>query len=290
MTVNPAPSNAFHPRPPVLALVTDLYFSTRIADVVRQQGGEPVLAASAEEFRQGLERWPVLILIDVHSLPAEQWHPEVRRAKALPQSKHIPIYAFGSHMDTETLRAARQAGCDHVWARSRFVQELPDLVRRHIEPPVVYPEGWDDRPAPAFLEGVALFNAGEFYRQHDVFEKHWMADPRPIRDLYQGILQIGVAFRHIQEGNYRSAVKMLRRGLPRLQNLPPVCQTLDVASLRAAARAVHDELVALGPERMAEFDREKLRQVKLRLVEEGTGKEGKDGEEGKKGKEAENGG
>lgn len=255
------------PQPPILALVTDLIAATRLADVIRLHGGEPVLVSTAAEFRLGLERWPVVIFIDVQALPAAEWQPEVRRARALPQSKNIPIYGYGSHVDTDSLKAARQAGCDHVWARSRFMAELPQLVAEHIDPPVTYPAGWDDRPSAAFLQGVALFNAGEFYRQHDVFEKHWMEDQRPIRDLYQGVLQIGVAFHHIREGNYRGAVKMLRRGLPRLRSLPPVCQALDVASLRQSARAIHDEIVALGPERLSEFDLEQLRRVQLRLVD-----------------------
>jgi len=253
--------------PPILALVTDLIFATRIADVIRGQGGEPLLAGTANEFRQGLERWPVLILLDLHALPRAAWELEVRRAKALPQSKLIPIYAFGSHVDTDTLKAARQAGCDHVWARSRFVQELLQVVAAAIDPPITYPEGWDDQPSAAFLQGVTLFNAGEFYKQHDVFEKHWMEDPRPIRSLYQGVLQIGVALHHVETGNYRGAIKMLRRGLPRLRSLPPVCQTLDVATLRREARAIHDELLALGPERLGEFDLARLRAVKLRLVD-----------------------
>jgi hypothetical protein len=256
-----------HTGPPILTLVNDLLFATRIADVIRSQGAKPLLAGTAAEFRQGLERWPVLILLDLHALPREAWELEVRRAKALPQSKLIPLYAFGSHVDTDTLKAARQAGCDHVWARSRFVEELPQVVAAAIDPPIIYPEGWDDQPSPTFLQGVALFNAGEFYKQHDVFEKHWMEDARPIRDLYQGVLQIGVALHHVETGNYRGAVKMLRRGLPRLRSLPPVCQTLDVALLRVQARAIHDELIALGPERLEEFDLAQLRAVKLRLVD-----------------------
>lgn len=253
-------------RPPVVALVTDLMFATRIADAIRHQGADPILASSAAELRQALDRWPELVLIDLHALPAEEWQPEVRRAKSLPQSRAISIVAFGSHVDTGALKAARAAGCDHVWARSRFVEGLPQLVANQLNPPVRYPEGWDDQPTPAFLQGVALFNAGQFYKQHDVFERLWMEDQRPIRDLYQGILQIGVAFHHVEDGNYRGAVKMLRRGLPRLRGLPATCQTLDVASLRQAARAVHDELVALGPEHMDQVDRARLHQIKLRLV------------------------
>jgi DNA-binding NarL/FixJ family response regulator len=35
------------------------------------------------------------------------------------------VVAYGSHVDTETLRAARTAGCDPVLPRSKFVEELP---------------------------------------------------------------------------------------------------------------------------------------------------------------------
>lgn len=259
--VSPFPS-----APPVLALVVDLFFATRLADVIGRQGGQPVLAATAGEFRQGLERWPVLILLDLHAIPVEEALAEVRRAKLLPQTRRIPIYAFGSHLAADLLKAARQAGCDHVWARSRFVNELPQVVAAAIDPPPTYPAGWDDPPSAAFLHGVALFNAGQFYQQHDVFEQQWMEEPRAIRELYQGVLQIGVALHQVERGNYRGAIKMLRRGLPRLRSLPPVCQTLDVAALRREARAIHDELVALGPERLGDFPVEKLQRVKLRLV------------------------
>jgi hypothetical protein len=34
------------------------------------------------------------------------------------------VAAFGSHVDTETLRAARAAGCNVVWPRSKFAEEL----------------------------------------------------------------------------------------------------------------------------------------------------------------------
>ena len=38
--------------------------------------------------------------------------------------------AFGSHVEAETLRAARQAGCDRVLPRSKFVEELEaDLAK-----------------------------------------------------------------------------------------------------------------------------------------------------------------
>lgn len=232
------------PRLPVLVLATDLLFATRISDAVRAQGGEPLLVASAEELRRGIDRWPALMLLDLHALPLEQWGDEVRRAKTSPQSRSIPVFAFGSHVQADLLHEARAAGCDHVWARSRFVAELPQIIADALNPPAIYPEGWNAAPSPRLLEGVALFNAGEYYRQHDVLEALWRDDLRPIRVLYQGVLQIGVALYQVQRGNARGALKMLRRGLGHLQALPPLCQGVDVATLRGDARHLHDALAA----------------------------------------------
>jgi hypothetical protein len=38
------------------------------------------------------------------------------------------VVAYGSHVDTERLRAARSAGCDPVLPRSKFVEELPKAL------------------------------------------------------------------------------------------------------------------------------------------------------------------
>jgi CheY-like chemotaxis protein len=34
------------------------------------------------------------------------------------------VAAFGSHVDTDSLREARAAGCDVVWPRSKFAEDL----------------------------------------------------------------------------------------------------------------------------------------------------------------------
>jgi CheY-like chemotaxis protein len=53
------------------------------------------------------------------------------------------IVAYGSHVDTATLRAARQAGCDPVWPRSKFVEELP-----HALPGWMAEHPVDENPGP----------------------------------------------------------------------------------------------------------------------------------------------
>lgn len=247
-------------KPAVVCLVPDLFFATRFDDVIRAAGGEPVLVDSGEELVSAVDRsFPVLVLVDLDA-PGD-WAFAVRRIKTRPHSRQIPVYAFGSHVEVDTLRKARSAGADHAWARSKMASDLPAVVQRHVSPPVRYPEGWDDRLSDKARQGVAEFNRGEFYEQHELFEEAWMEEARPIRDMYQGILQVGVAFHLIQQDNWAGAVKMFRRGLPRLRDLPDVCQGVDIAAFRRAAEAIHAEVSALGAARLHEFDRSTFPQI-----------------------------
>src|SRR5918992_1836031 len=112
-----------------------------------------------------------------------------------------------------------------------------------------------DEPPPALLlEGIAQFNRGEFFEQHETLETLWRAEPRPIRHLYQGILQIGVGFYQLRRRNYHGTVYMLTRGSMYLRPFAPVCQTVDVQALLDAAARVHRVVEGLWPTRLGEFD------------------------------------
>ena len=111
-----------------------------------------------------------------------------------------------------------------------------------------------EAPPPQLLDGIAHFNRGEFFEQHETLELLWHAEARPIRRLYQGILQIGVAFHHLRRRNYHGTVYMLTRGSMYLRPFAPVCQTVDVASLLHAAARAHRLVEELGPTRLDEFD------------------------------------
>src|SRR5262245_61340553 len=112
-----------------------------------------------------------------------------------------------------------------------------------------------DEPPPALLlEGIAQFNRGEFFEQHETLELLWRAESRDIRYLYQGILQIGVAFHHLRKGNHHGTVYMLTRGQGYLAPFAPRCQRVDVQALLDAAAAALAEVNRLGADRLNEFD------------------------------------
>lgn len=249
----PTQETAPAPLPAVVILEADLFFLPRLTDVVRACAAFPVVTATPAEFLAAVDRhFPVVAFVDL-ATPGD-WAAAIQRCKLRPHTRAVPIYAFGSHVDTATLQAARRAGVDHAWARSKFMAELPDIVVRCVHPPVVYPDGWDTPLGELARQGIAAFNHGEYFEQHEFLEAAWLAEGRPVREMYQGILQVGVAFLQIERNNWPGALKLLRRGLPRLRTLPPVCQGIDIAAFRAAAAAIHAEVTALGPERLGAFD------------------------------------
>src|SRR5213083_246717 len=112
----------------------------------------------------------------------------------------------------------------------------------------------EEPPPQQLLEGIAQFNRGEFFEQHETLELLWRAERREIRYLYQGILQIGVAFHHLRRLNHHGTVYMLTRGRRYLAPFAPRCQHVDVRQLLGDAAAALQEVERLGPARLAEFD------------------------------------
>jgi uncharacterized protein len=124
-------------------------------------------------------------------------------------------------------------------------------------------------PPPLLLEGIAQFNRGEYFEQHETLELLWRAETREVRRLYQGILQIGVAFHHLRRCNHHGTVYMLRRGPRYLAPFAPRCQGVDVAALVAAAARALTEVERLGPGRLHEFDWRLA--PKVQMIEQGFG-------------------
>lgn len=141
-----------------------------------------------------------------------------------------------------------------AWRRVVESGAVDDLSPRCSDPP---PEG--------LLEGIRLFNTGEYYECHKALEAIWLEERDPVRYLYQGILQVGVAFHHLGNGNFRGARLLLENGIAKLDRFQPACMTVDTRRLLDAAQACHDHLVSLGPDRIGEFDWTLA--PKVRLVE-----------------------
>ena len=109
-------------------------------------------------------------------------------------------------------------------------------------------------PPPGVVAGIELFNARAFYACHETIEHEWHAERRPIRQLYQGILQIGVGFHHALGGNHRGALLLLSDGIEKTARFAPRCLGIETGRLVAESQRCLDRLRELGPDRLRDFD------------------------------------
>jgi uncharacterized protein len=118
-----------------------------------------------------------------------------------------------------------------------------------------------EEPPDLVLRGIEEFNRGEFFECHEYLEEAWMQESGRIRYLYQGILQVGVGFYHLQNGNWRGATGLLRNGTTRLKEFEPAILGVDVAKLIRQSENCLQQLETLGRERINEFDKSKIPKV-----------------------------
>lgn len=190
------------------------------------------------------------------------WDRLVTAAKTNPATRRIPALGIGSD---EVAERARAAGCDAVMTAEDFIADAGRSLAAYVridDGAVLARQAALALPESARL-AIAQFNAGEYFEQHESFEHAWRAEPGPVRQLYQGLLLIGVAFLQIQRRNMTGARKTFQRARQYLSALPDVCQGVDVARFRIEAEAARRELERLGPERIDQFDPAFFSQIHL---------------------------
>jgi len=110
--------------PIALLLSDDMIFTSRITGTARDLGLCVKPARSMEALNALIhQQLPCCIIVDLG-------HPGLAIVDLMGSLGKIcapmpRVVAYGSHVDTTTLRTAREAGCYAVLPRSKFVEELP---------------------------------------------------------------------------------------------------------------------------------------------------------------------
>jgi CheY-like chemotaxis protein len=107
-----------------MLLSDDLIFTSRITGEARALGYTVKPARSVEALLVlAGQQSPACVLIDLAN-PGLSVPDLIRQLREI--CTPLPrVVAYGSHVDAAGLRAAREAGCDVVLPRSKFVEELP---------------------------------------------------------------------------------------------------------------------------------------------------------------------
>lgn len=110
--------------PLCLVLSDDLLDASRVIGEGRAAGLAVLQCRNAHAVVAALCRAPILVLLDLHN-------PGLTIETIMPQLQTINCRSigFGSHVDVNRLKAARQAGCDEVLPRSAFFDGLESKLR-----------------------------------------------------------------------------------------------------------------------------------------------------------------
>jgi hypothetical protein len=73
----------------------------------------------------------------------------------------------------------------------------------------------------ALKKGALLFNHHLFFEVHEVLEAQWMKESGKEKLFLQGLIQIAVAFAHLENQNLRGAILLLHDGLEKLTPYQP---------------------------------------------------------------------
>ena len=97
--------------------------------------------------------------------------------------------------------------------------------------------------APLYHRGIELFNQGEYFDCHEVWEGLWIEETGEDRRFYQGLIQAAVALHHLENGNLVGARKLVESSAGYLCGYRPQHAGLDVEAFLEALRTCFDENV-----------------------------------------------
>ena len=94
--------------------------------------------------------------------------------------------------------------------------------------------------------GARLFDEGAYLEAHEVWEEHWRRETdETCRSLFQGLIQVAAAFHKlVATGSAESALRLLTKGLTKLDACPTSVIGPEIAVFRLGARACSGALKA----------------------------------------------
>ncbi len=114
----------------VLAVVSDLFFSSKLIEAAKRCGLTLEFVKDPEEVLEKAKEKPTLIVFDLNFDAAEPVNL-IAKLKGNAGTKGVSLLGYLSHIQVELKQSAQDAGCDMVMARSAFSQNLTQIFKRH---------------------------------------------------------------------------------------------------------------------------------------------------------------
>ncbi len=99
-----------------------------------------------------------------------------------------------------------------------------------------------------FHEGMQLFNEGEWFEAHEVWEDIWHMASGDRKRFYQGLIQCAVTLEHVRRGNPRGVRTVWISAQSKFVGLPQVYRGVNIHALLSGIGAAIEPILKLPPQ------------------------------------------
>jgi CheY-like chemotaxis protein len=114
----------------IVCVLDDLLFSVKISTTAKATGADVYFERTpGMAFARVKDKQPSLVIFDLNSARLDPL-AVIAELKADPLTRQIKTLGFVSHVQSDLIAAAREAGIDEVLARSAFSAQLGEILKR----------------------------------------------------------------------------------------------------------------------------------------------------------------
>jgi PleD family two-component response regulator len=116
----------------VLAVVSDLFFYTKLRDALRPRGYLLERARTQEEVTQKAAALrPVAVVLNMSEEALDPFRA-LEQIRSDERLRTVPVLAFANHEEVETWRRAKELGATKIVSRNEFSSRTRELVEEII--------------------------------------------------------------------------------------------------------------------------------------------------------------
>jgi 8-oxo-dGTP diphosphatase len=114
-----------------------------------------------------------------------------------------------------------------------------------------------------YLEGIRLFNVGDYFECHEMLEDLWHPSEGQTRLHYQGLIQAAIAVEHFRKGNWPGALGLYEKACDKWAQLPPEYMGVDLKWLKEKLDGFFDQVKKAGAEGMKKVDIQQVPKIPI---------------------------
>jgi len=113
------------------------------------------------------------------------------------------------------------------------------------------------------LEGIKLFNDGNYFEAHDYFEELWMNSTGSYSEFYKALVQISVGSFHLISKNLNGALNQYFKGVEKLQKFPNNFENIRLLQFRQDINFLINEIKVFYSKKIYNFKVTKIPFIEL---------------------------